>query len=217
MPTLLNVKESSFKLWEIPSVAWVRARLACVGSQARVEGLQLRIYRHRSLAGAAVLCLALTAALVRPGNADSAIRPGTGIGPIRLGMTEQQVRRALGRPNTVHRSRAGRIYIVSLNYYMRGEYRVTLRGRRGAVRVSLVGTNSRRQRTSGGIGIGSSERSLREAYPNMRCRDVRGSGGGVIRRDCRVGARTRRHSVFVIGRGANPSVVIEVLVVAGIG
>jgi hypothetical protein len=37
----------------------------------------------------------------------------------------------------------------------------------------------------------------------------------VIRRDCRVGATGRRHTVFVIGRGPNPSVVIETLVVAG--
>jgi hypothetical protein len=153
--------------------------------------------------------------LARPGHAESAIRLGTSIGPLRLGMTEQQVRRALGRPNTVRRARAGRIHIVSLNYYLRGEYRVTLRGPRGAVRVSLIGTISRRQRTPGGLGIGSSERSVRDAYPNLRCRDVRGSGGAVIRSECRVGARTRRHTVFVIGRGPNRPVVNEVLVVAG--
>jgi hypothetical protein len=167
------------------------------------------------VAGATIACLALAFTLVRAETAHSAIRLGAGIGPISLGMTEQQVRRALGRPSSVQRARVGRIRIVSLNYYMRGNYRVTLRGPRGAVRVSLVGTISRSQRTPQGLGIGASERSLRDAYPNLRCSDVRGSGGGVIRRDCRVGVRTRRHTVFVVGRGANPPVVNEVLVVAG--
>lgn len=170
--------------------------------------------RYYMLAGVGLACLATTAALVRPADADSAIRLGSAIGPIRLGMTEQQVRRVLGRPSSVQRARVRRIHIVSLNYYMRGEYRVTLRGPRGAVRVSLIGTISRSQRTSRGLGIGSSERNLRDVYPNMRCKDVRGSGGGVIRRDCRVGSRTRPHTVFVIGRGANRPVVIEILVVA---
>jgi hypothetical protein len=92
---------------------------------------------------------------------------------------------------------------------------VTLRGPRGAVRVSLIGTISRRQRTPEGLGIGSAERRLREAYPALRCKDVRAAGGGVIRRECRVGALTRRHTIFVIGRGANAPVVIEVLVLSG--
>lgn len=169
----------------------------------------------RLLAGAVVVLAAASAALARPAVAETAIRPGVGIGPIRLGMTEQQVRRALGRPDNVQRARAGRIYVVSLNFYLRGDYRVTLRGPRGAVRVSLVGTVSRDEKTPNGLGIGSSERDLRRAYPTLRCKDVRGSAGGVIRRECRVGALTRRHIVFVIGRGPNPSVVIEVLVVAG--
>lgn len=186
-----------------------------MGSQARFDDELVLAFRHATLAGAALVCLALTTALVRPGNADSAIRLAERIGPISLGMTETQVRRALGRPNTVHRARAGRIRIVSLNYYMRSGYRVTLRGPRGAVRVVIVGTISRRQRTSQGFGIGSPERRLRDAYANLRCKDVRGAGGGVIRRDCRVGPRAGRHTVFVIGRGANPHVVIEVLVVAG--
>jgi hypothetical protein len=186
-----------------------------VGSSATVAERQRFRLSRLSFAGGAVVCFALATMLARPAHAEGAIRLGTSIGPVRLGMTEQQVRRVLGRPDAVRRARAGRIRIVSLNYYMRGEYRVTLRGPRGAVRVSLIGTVSRRQRTSGGLGIGSSERSLREAYPNLRCRDVRGSGGGVIRRNCRVGARTRRHTVFVIGRGPNAPLVNEVLVVAG--
>ena len=171
--------------------------------------------RSLLVAATALVSIASTVALVRAGPADGAIRPGVGIGPIRLGMTEQQVRRALGRPNTVQRARAGRIYVVSLNFYMRGDYRVTLRGPRGAVRVILVGTVSEDEKTPEGIGIGSSEKDLRGAYPSMRCKDVRGSGSGVTRRECRVGPRTRRHMIFVIGRGPNPPKVIEVLVVAG--
>jgi hypothetical protein len=170
---------------------------------------------RRVVAATAACCLALLGVLALPPDARSAIRLGVSIGPVRLGMTEQQVRRSLGRPDSVRRARAGRIYIVSLNYYLRGEYRVTLRGPRGAIRVSLIGTISRRQRTPEGLGIGSSERKLREAYPTLRCKDVRARSGGVIRRECRVGALTRRHTVFVIGRGANAPVAGEILVVAG--
>lgn len=131
-------------------------------------------------------------------------------------MTEQEVRRALGRPNTVRHARAGGTYIVSLNYYMRGDYRVTLRGPRGAVRVALVGTTSRNEKTHAGLGIGSSENELRDAYPTVRCKNVRAAGGGgVVRRECLMGAHSRRHSIFVVGRGPNPPVVIEVLVIAG--
>jgi hypothetical protein len=71
--------------------------------------------RHQLLLGTSIACLALTPVLARPAHADSAIRLGTAIGPIGLGMTEQQVQPALGRPDTVHRARAGRIHIVRLN------------------------------------------------------------------------------------------------------
>jgi hypothetical protein len=122
-----------------------------MGSRASGAARQPLALHRMWFAGAAIVCVALAVTLVRAGTADSAIRLGTGIGPLRLGMTEQQVRRALGRPSTVNRARSGRIYIVSMNYYMRGDYRVTLRGRRGAVRVTLIGTVSRQQRTQGGL------------------------------------------------------------------
>ena len=169
----------------------------------------------RLLAGTVVVLAAASVALVRPSGAETAIRPGVGIGPVRLGMTEQAVRRVLGRPSAEQRARSGRTRILHLNYYLRGEYRVTLRGRAGALRVTLVGTISRKQKTPNGVGVGTSESRLRAAYPSSSCKNIR-AGGGVIRRECRVGARTRPHSVFVIGAGPNPPVVIEVLVVAAI-
>ena len=168
----------------------------------------------RLLAIAVVALAAASVALVRPGGAETAIRPGVGIGPIRLGMTEQAVRRVLGRPSAEQRARSGQIRILHLNYYLRGEYRVILRGRPGALRVTLVGTISRAQKTPNGVGVGSREARVRTAYPSLSCKNIR-VGGGVVRRECRAGALTRPHSIFVIGAGPNPPVVIEILVVAG--
>lgn len=114
------------------------------------------------------LIVVVAAALAAAPSASSRsvpVRLGVGIGPINLGMTGQQVRRALGRPTAVIERRVigGRPY-VELDYGL-GRWNVGLIGRKGSRRVVLVGTGLARHRTPQGVGVGSTagqiERELR--------------------------------------------------------
>ena len=102
-------------------------------------------------------------------DANLRIRPGVGIGKLRLGMTEAQVRRALGKPRAVVQ-RGGSFGLRRIEYeYGFAEYVVRLAGRSGRLRVVAVGTTLRRERTAKGIGPGSRERDAVRAYPAVRC------------------------------------------------
>jgi hypothetical protein len=92
-----------------------------------------------------------------------AIRSGVGIGPINLGMTGQEVRRALGKPRAVMARRVidGRPY-VELEWGL-GDWNVGLLGRKGNRRVVLVGTALGRHRTPEGLGVGTRESRLWQA------------------------------------------------------
>jgi hypothetical protein len=108
-------------------------------------------------------------------NDSVAIRPGVGIGPINLGMTGQQVRRALGRPSAVMTRRVidGRPY-VKFQWGL-GDWNVGLLGRKGNRRVVLVGTALGRHRTPEGLGVGTRESRLwRELRGRIRERDCSG-------------------------------------------
>jgi hypothetical protein len=58
---------------------------------------------------------------------------------------------------------------VEWQYGTGAEYIVRLVGRPGRMRVTFVSTTRRRERTPQGIGTGSRERALRDAYPGLRC------------------------------------------------
>jgi hypothetical protein len=104
-------------------------------------------------------------------EASLVIRPGRSIGKFALGMTEQEVRRVAGRPAYVVAQ--GRASLgqrrVEWQYGAAAQYIVRLVGRPGRMRVTFVSTTLRRERTPQGIGTGSRERALRDAYPEIRC------------------------------------------------
>jgi hypothetical protein len=98
------------------------------------------------------------------------IRLGVGIGPINLGMSGQQVRRALGRPTAVIERRVigGRPY-VELDYGF-GRWNIGLLGRIGTRRVVLIGTGLARHRTPQGLGVGSTARQVERGLRGSRQR-----------------------------------------------
>jgi hypothetical protein len=98
------------------------------------------------------------------------IRPGVGIGKVRLGMTQAQVRRALGR-HTVVNVRERRFGLTYLELaYDYSAYTVGFFGAPGKLRVISVATSLRRERTRNGLGPGTSLRVLRRALRGERCR-----------------------------------------------
>lgn len=125
------------------------------------------------VATAAAVAVASSASGSR--NDSVAIRPGVGIGPINLGMTGQQVRRALGRPRAVMTRRVinGRPYVKF--QWGPGDWNVGLLGRKGNRRVVLIGTALGRHRTPEGLGVGTRESRLwRELRGRIRERDCSG-------------------------------------------
>jgi hypothetical protein len=109
------------------------------------------------------------------------IRMGKGIGKVHLGMTQPQVRRALGGPHLVVYRRANfgaRGRYVELGWELPGRtawepvtWQVGFRStsRRGPLRVTRVATGTRSQRTPTGIGVGSTVRQILRAYPDATC------------------------------------------------
>lgn len=159
---------------------------------------------RRALCVAAALTLsgvAVTTAGARPGD-SALIRPAIGIGKLRLGMTEAEVRRAMGRPRFVVR-RPAAFGFRSLEYqYGLAAYSVRLFGRPGRLRAVRVGTTLVRERTPRGIGAGSLERAVLRAYRSARCQPLRTQRSGTvllvvtIQRECTVLAPSGRRTIF---------------------
>jgi hypothetical protein len=115
----------------------------------------------RTVALLALLVAALAAARASAApESASLIRPAQGIGKIRLGMTDAELRRAMGRPR-VSIGRTAGFGRRTVDYeFGFGEYAARLFGSPGRLRVVRVTTTLRRERTAKGIGPGSSERAL---------------------------------------------------------
>jgi len=107
-------------------------------------------------------------------DSSGVIRPGRSIGTFALGMTEQQVRARAGWPTyVIPRGRASLGQrVVEWQYGPAADYVVRLVGRPGRMRVSLVSTMLRRERTAQRVGPGTLERVLRRTYPAIRCGDL---------------------------------------------
>ena len=163
----------------------------------------------RSVALLAVVVAALAAAeasaepeSILGTEANLAIRPAQSIGKILLGMTEAQVRRAMGRPRFVVRRQAS-FGLRSVEYqYGLAEYTVRLAGPRGRLRAVRVGTTLVRERTPSGVGVGSAERAILRAHRALRCQPLRTNRYGSVRlvatiqRECTLFAPSGRRTIF---------------------
>jgi hypothetical protein len=133
---------------------------------------------------------------------ETVIRPAVGIGKLRLGMTEAQVRRTMGRPRFVVTRRAA-FGFRSVEYqYGLAEYTVRLFGRAGRLRAVRVGTTLFRERTPQGVGIGSLERTVLRTYRSTRCQPLRTMRSGsativtTVQRECTLFAPSGRRTIF---------------------
>ena len=128
-------------------------------------------------AGIALLASLTTVSASATPARDALVRPGRGIGRVTLGMAEAQVRGALGRHRAVARRRElgfGQRYVELQWGY--GEWTVGLQGRPGRMRVVMVSTTLRSQRTPSNLGIGSSVRDILRVYPRATCSGWPGLG-----------------------------------------
>jgi hypothetical protein len=155
----------------------------------------------RPVAGAGCLALVLAVSAAAAPSHELVIRPGVGIGKVRLGMSQAAVRRAWGAPQAV--TRTGRR--VELQYDF-AAYVVTLAGSRGRERVVSVATTLAKERTRGGIGVGSLESRLRRVYRgDLRCEALElmtmprypDPVLAANRRECTLGDAGGPHTTFV--------------------
>jgi hypothetical protein len=161
---------------------------------------------HRSVVALGFLALALVASAGAAPQRDARIRPGIGIGEVKLGMSLAQVRAAWGKPQSVTTRRRGRgARRLELQYDF-AAYVVTLHGSPGRERVVSVGTTLAKERTSQGLGVGSRERRLQRVLRgHLRCEQLDTfiqprSTFPLIqtnRRECTLGERGRPQTMFV--------------------
>lgn len=138
------------------------------------------------------LALAALAALLLAATATATIKPGRGMSGIALGMTPAQVQAKLGRPIG---KGAGRWYYARVWVGFRGR------------RVVEVTTTRSTERLANGLGVDSTERQLRAAYPQLRC-----AAAAPFRR-CRLGTGVpgTRVTDFMVSRGRVLQVTIAQL------
>jgi len=120
--------------------------------------------RRRAAVGALALVLVPTAS-----GTESTIYPGVGIGKVKLGMSAAQVRKALGRDYLVgRRSTVGGVHYVEYEWDF-ANWTVTFSQRGRSLRAVQIGTTLRSQRTSKGVGRGTSWPRLVHTYPGGQC------------------------------------------------
>lgn len=125
--------------------------------------------RHRPQPLRTVL-VAGAAALALPAAAGAQVQVDQGIAGARLGGTVAQVHGALGAPASVVSGRN------DFGSYRQEKYDGGLEVfYQGARRVTSVITTGLGDRTSKGVGVGSSERSVRANVSGVRCETIAGS------------------------------------------
>ena len=144
----------------------------------------------------------LTALLLAPAAAQAVIQPQRSISGVALGMTQAQVRAALGVPRV---SRGNSDFGPFTVFRYVGGLTVRFQGN---TRVSSVETTGLGDRTVRGVGVGSSEAVVRARISGVRC--VTESGF----RHCYLGQflAGRRVTDFVIRNGRVSRVTVAVVI-----
>jgi hypothetical protein len=93
-----------------------------------------------------------------------------GIAGARIGNTRAQVRAALGKPTTI--KTGSNDFGAFTEFRYAGGVRVTFQGN---AKVTAVSTTGRGDRTARGVGVGSTERTVRRRVPGVKCETTAGS------------------------------------------
>ncbi|MFL5932210.1 MAG: hypothetical protein ACJ75P_13225 [Gaiellaceae bacterium] len=143
----------------------------------------------RRIAAVVTVAAVLVAAAA---DASATILPQKGMSGVALGMTTAQVRARLGGPIGTG---GGRWYYA----------RVWVGFRAG--RAVEITTTRSTERTGGGLGVDSSESSLRASYPGLKCT------AAIPFRRCRLGsgAPGTRVTDFMVGHGRVLQITIALL------
>lgn len=146
---------------------------------------------------------ALVAILLLPSVAVATIVPQRGMAGVRIGMTQEQVRDVLGEPRRVVRNQNEFGPYTEFRY----PYRVIV-AFQGDAAVTAVATTGRRERTSRGIGVGSTEAEVRARVRGVRCETF------AAIRSCTVGslAPGKRVTDFLLRNGRVVRVTVGIVI-----
>jgi hypothetical protein len=150
----------------------------------------------------ATLLLTAAAFLLLVPSAEAMIQLDRGIAGARIGNTKAEVRAALGKPRRVV-NRNGEFGRTTTFSYRGGLRVIFLEGR-----VTLAGTTGRGDRTNRGVGVGSTEQTVKAKVPGVTCATFEGT------RLCQRGAQQpgQRGTIFFIEGGRVTRVDVAVLI-----
>ena len=138
------------------------------------------------------LPLVLAALLVLPAQAGAMIQVDKGIAGARLDNTQAQVKAALGAP--AHEKTGSNDFGTFRQFIYAGGLRVFFQG---DAKVTSVATSGLGDRTSKGVGVGSTEASVKSKVPGVKCETIAGT------RSCHTGdfSAGERVTDFLIKKG----------------
>jgi hypothetical protein len=138
------------------------------------------------------IAVTLAAMIVLPAQAGAYVHIDQGIAGARLDNTPAQVKAALGNPKLI--KTGSNDFGPYSTYYYEGGLRV---GFQGNANVTSVYTTGRGDRTTKGIGVGSTEKALKQKHPSFQCETISGV------RSCHTGNFTagQRVTDFEIKKG----------------
>jgi hypothetical protein len=147
--------------------------------------------------------VAIAAALAVPSQAGAIIQFDQGIAGARIGNSQAQVRAALGEPAL--QKTGSNDFGPFRQYYFEGGIRVMFQGDEDVTSVTTLG---RGDRTSKGIGVGNTEKALRQKHPNLKCETFDGF------RFCHTGNGNpgERITDFHISKGKITRVVVGIVI-----
>lgn len=115
------------------------------------------------------LLVTFAAGLLLAPSAEAVIQLDRAVSGARLGNSKSEVRTALGEPRRVI-NRDG-LFGPTTTFRYRGGLRVIFLGNR----VTLAGTTGKGDRTNRGVGVGSSERAVKDKVPGVTCETFEGT------------------------------------------